>query len=91
MARYEKFFANKDDRNGKKQEEATGGLIPARFGFQHDTVLGMTYTLMPNLEVQMEYHWYQGAARLTPVVVPNAELNDEEYWEMWAVQLMYWF
>jgi len=88
---YEKFFANKDDRNGQELQASTGGSIAAYFGYQHDLTLGASIDFSSNLRLQLEHHWVQGAARLTPVVLPNVETNDEEYWQMWAAQLMYWF
>jgi len=91
LARFERFFANKDDKSGVVQEQATGGAIPAYFGFQHDKVLGLSYDLADNVRIQFEHHWVEGTARLTPVVLPNANINDEKYWNMWALQLMYWF
>lgn len=89
LARAERFFADKNDKNGKKREAQTGA--PSYFGFQHDFVLGMTYNLSNNAQIQFEHHWYQGTARLTPVVLPNGTINDSKNWQTWAVQFMYWF
>jgi len=89
LARAERFFANKHDKNGKQREEQTGA--PSYFGFQHDFVLGVTYNVSHNAQIQFEHHWYEGTARLTPVVLPNGLLNDSKNWQTWAVQLMYWF
>ncbi|NMP31764.1 hypothetical protein HII17_09330 [Thalassotalea sp. M1531] len=91
LARYEKFFANKDDKNGSGLEESSFGTIPSYFGYQHDAVLGVSIDFTSNLRLQLEHHWVEGTARLTPVVLPNAAINDEEHWQMWAAQLMYWF
>jgi len=91
LARYEDFYLNKDDKDGKKQEQNTGGLVPYYFGFHKDITLGLNYDITSNFSARMEYHWVRGAGRLTPVVVPNTQINDSEDWQMWAVQLMYWF
>lgn len=91
LARYEDFYVDKEDKNGKKLEEETGGLVPYYFGFHQDTTIGLNYDITSNFSVRAEYHWVQGAAKLTPVVVPNPEVNNTEDWSMWAVQLMYWF
>lgn len=91
LARFERFFANKDDKNGSKLTKATYGQIPSYFGYQHDITVGASFELYPNVRLQFEHHWVKGTARLTPVVVPNTVLNDEEHWQMWAAQLMYWF
>ncbi len=91
MARVERFYANKDDRDGDMLSASTGGTVPNYFAYQHDTVIGMTVDLAPNAQVQFEYHWFEGTARLTPVVVPNVVINDSKHWQTWAVQFMYWF
>lgn len=91
LARFERFWADKDDRNGKKFEASTFGVVPAYFGYQHDSVLGLTYDLHENMQIQFEHHWFEGTARLTPVVLPNPRINDKKHWQVWAVQFMYWF
>lgn len=91
LARYDYFYLDKDDKQGKKREEQSGGLIPAHFGYHRDATLGLSYDLSNNLRLRLEYHWLQGAARLTPVVLPNPQINDKSNWQLWAMQLMYWF
>jgi len=89
LARYEDFYLNKDDKDGKLLEQTTG--TPYYFGFHKDITLGLNYDITSNFSARMEYHWVKGAGRLTPIVVPNTQINDSEDWQMWAVQLMYWF
>jgi hypothetical protein len=91
LARYENFYNDKKDKNGKKLEESSGGLVPAYFGYHRDTTVGMTYDFSSNISLRLEYHWFQGAGRLTPVVLPNPQINDSKNWQLWAAQLMYWF
>ena len=91
LARIERFYVDKNDRDGTEREKATGGLIPAYFGFQDDITIGMHYNIAESVRIQMEYHKTAGTARLTPVVNPNVTVNNNEYWDMWAIQLMYWF
>lgn len=91
LGRFERFWADKDDRSGKKLESSTLGLVPSYFGYQHDVVLGLTYNLQENMQIQFEHHWFEGTARLTPVVVPNPKINASKHWRTWAVQFMYWF
>ncbi|MCW8831861.1 MAG: hypothetical protein OQK03_00895, partial [Colwellia sp.] len=91
LARYERFYANKDDKNGHDLEDSTQGLIPHYFGYQHDATFGLSYDLADNLRLQFEYHYIEGTARLTPVVLPNPQVNDNENWQLWAMHLMYWF
>lgn len=91
LARYENFYNDKNDKKGQKLEESTGGLVPAYFAYHRDTTIGMTYDFTSDLSLRLEYHWFQGAGRLTPVVLPNSQINDSKNWQLWAVQLMYWF
>lgn len=89
LARYENFYSDRDDKNGEKLEEETG--VPAYFGYHRDTTVGMSYDFSSNLRLRFEYHWFQGAGRLTPVVLPNPIVNNSKDWQLWALQLMYWF
>ncbi len=91
LARYESFYSDRDDKEGKKLEQETGGLVPAYFGYHKDSTLGLSYDFSSNLRLRLEYHWFQGAGRLTPVVLPNPRINSNESWQLWAIQLMYWF
>lgn len=91
LLRYERFYADKDDRNGQELENVTGGYIKHYFAYQHDITLGFSYDIVDNFRLQVEYHSVQGTARLTPVVFPNTEINNSEYWHLWAMQFMYWF
>jgi len=91
LARVEKYYANKNDKNGSKLEKSTAGAIPHYFGYQNDVTIGVTYQLAETMRIQVEHHWVQGTSRLTPIVMPNVEINDQERWNMWALQLMYWF
>jgi opacity protein-like surface antigen len=89
LARYEDFYLNEDDKDGKILEATTG--IPYYFAFHKDITLGLSYDVTSNVKIRAEYHWSSGAGRLTPVVLPNPAVNNSKNWEMWAVQLMYWF
>jgi len=91
LARYESFYSDKKDKDGEQLEQNTGGLVPAYFGYHRDATLGLSYDISSNLRLRLEYHWFQGAGRLTPVVLPNPIANANENWQLWAMQLMYWF
>ncbi len=91
LARYERFYNDKNDKNGEKLEAESGGFIPAYFAYHRDTTLGLSYDFSNNLRLRFEYHWFQGASRLTPVVFPNPIANNNKHWQLWAMQLMYWF
>jgi hypothetical protein len=89
--RYERFYVNKNDKNGSELEQNSGGLIPAYFGFHNDAMIGLSYDFSSNFRMNAEYHWMQGAARLSPVVQPDPIANDSKNWQVWAIQFMYWF
>jgi hypothetical protein len=91
LGRYERFYHDENDKNGEALEESSGGLVPAYFAYHRDTTVGMTYDFSSNISLRLEYHWFQGAGRLTPVVIPNSQINDSKNWQLWAAQLMYWF
>lgn len=91
LARYERFYNDKNDKNGKKLEASTDGFVPAYFGYHRDTTVGMSYDFSSDISLRVEYHWFQGAGRLTPVVLPNPQMNNSKNWQLWAAQLMYWF
>lgn len=91
MARYENFYNDRNDKKGQKLKEKTGGLVPDYFAYHKDTAVGMSYDFSSDFSLKVEYHWFQGAGRLTPVVLPTPQVNDSKNWQLWAVQLMYWF
>ncbi len=91
LVRYEDFYLDKEDKDGKQLEQNSSGQVPFYFGFHKDITLGLNYDITSNFSARMEYHWVNGTGRLTPVVAPNPSINSSENWQMWAVQLMYWF
>jgi hypothetical protein len=91
LARAEKFYLDKNDKNGVKFEQASGGLIPRYFAFQNELTFGFSYDIHAKLRVQFEQHFVQGTGRLNPIVLPNTQINDHKYWQVTALQLMYWF
>ena len=91
LARYERFYNDKNDKDGRKLEESTAGRVPAYFGYHRDSTVGLSYDFSSDISLRIEYHWFQGAGRLTPVVLPNPQINNSKNWQLWAAQLMYWF
>jgi len=91
LGRVERFYGNKDDRDGDMLEAGSGGFVPHYFAYQHTTTLGLSYDFKPNVRLQLENHWVRGTARLTPIIFPDPINNSKEDWQVWALQLMYWF
>lgn len=93
MFRYERYFANKNDKSGNELAALTLGMTPAYFGFQHDNTIGFSYDFdcQCNISLQLEHHWVKGTARLTPLIIPDPVANPNEHWQLTAVQLTHWF
>ena len=103
LTRYERFFADRDDKSGQGLELDSARLItvlpyqlnydkiPHYYAYQHDFTLGLDYQLSHQLKLQIEHHWIQGTARLTPLFSPDPVSNNREHWQVSAVQLTYWF
>ncbi|WP_206483256.1 hypothetical protein [Thalassotalea sp. G2M2-11] len=91
LARAERFYVDKDDKNGSQLAAGSFGLVPHYFAYQNDLTFGVYYDINASLRLQMEYHHIAGTARLTPIVMPDAQRNDQEDWNILAMQLMYWF
>ncbi len=91
LTRYEHYYGNKDDKHGVQLEKNSFGYVPHYFGYQHDSVLGVTYHLSTNMQIQLEHHWVKGTARLTPVVFPDPTVNYNKYWHISALQFITWF
>ncbi|WJG09518.1 TonB-dependent receptor [Aliiglaciecola sp. LCG003] len=90
-ARLDMFDLNRKDRDGKKRQMLSGGLVPAYFGYQDQVTLGASFNLAEDWRILAEFHRVKGAGRLAPVLQPNTLLNDRKYWNIWGIQLMYWF
>lgn len=91
LGRYERYYSNKDDKNGSVLEQNSFGTTPHYFGYQNDITVGLNYDLSSNMQVQLEYHYIKGTARLTPVLIPDPASNKKENWQVLALQFMYWF
>ena len=88
---YDMYVSDRNDRDGEKLEAATGGVIPAYFGYEKTATVGVQWDPRPNWRIQAEHHWVNGAGRLTSIPGPQNTPDTAEYWRMWAVQVMYWF
>jgi len=91
LARYDRFYADRNDKDGQDLEQKTGGLFPSYFNYQHDRTLGLSYDISDKTRLQFEYHYVEGTARLTPRLLPDFAINNNEHWNLWAIELMYWF
>lgn len=91
LVKYERYFANKRDKNGALLQQASFGTVPRYFAYQHDVTLGLSYSLADHFVIQLEHHWYDGTARLMPLFTPNPAVNNKAKWQLSALQFIYWF
>jgi hypothetical protein len=91
LARLDIYDRDRQNRDGKKIETLSQGLVPGYFGLMDQATAGITWKFAENIQIQAEYHKVKGTGRLAPIFSPDTVLNDSKYWDMWAVQLMYWF
>jgi len=90
LARYEEGFPDKDDRSGRKREAATGGLLPANFGFSKTFTAGIRWDINPYWMLRAEYAYNDGTFNLSGRENPDfAELA--RYWSLFSVQVAFRF
>ncbi len=88
---YDTYDNDRNDRDGKLLEQSTGGAVPAYFGYQDTTTIGLRWDIAPKWRLQGEYHWVEGATRVVSLLNLNVAEQADENWDMWSLQLMYWW
>lgn len=88
MLRHDLFYRDKNDRNGRRFQAATG--LPAHNMFARDWTLGLRWDATPNLMLRAEYHYVNGTGWLPGPDNP-AFFSREQYWNMWLFQAAYRF
>lgn len=91
LVSYDTYTLNKDDPDGQRLEQQTGGLIPAYYSYQDTVAVGLRWDIAPRWRLQAEHHWVDGAGRSTGLLLPQHTQSTQPEWRMWAVQLMHWF
>ncbi|MEN8128589.1 MAG: hypothetical protein ABFS45_00050 [Pseudomonadota bacterium] len=86
MLRYDQLIWNRDDRNGKEFEEATG--IPAHIRFAKDWAVGIRWDVTTTFMLRAEYHLIDGTGWLSQL--ENQE-GTEKRWDMLAILAAYRF
>lgn len=85
--RYDVYYSDKNDKDGKQYQQSTGR--PDHNRFAYDTTFGVRYELNKNWLISMEYHRVKGTAWL-----PSAENNltqAKESWDLFSAQISYKF
>ena len=88
---YDTYVNDVNDRDGKRLEQLSNGAVPAYFGYQDTTTLGLRWDIAPKWRLQGEYHWVEGATRVVSLLDRNVAEQADKNWQMWSLQLMYWW
>ena len=88
MLRYDAFYRDQDDKNGRRFQAATG--LPAHGMFIRDWTLGLRWDVTPNLMLRTEYHHVNGTGWLPGPDNPDL-IDREQRWNMWLFEAAYRF
>jgi hypothetical protein len=90
LARYDAFFVNRDDRNGRRAAAQTGS--PRHRFFAKDWMLGTRWEFARNFLVAAEYHYIDGTAWLSARDNPDLVTGGgKRRWELFALMLSFRF
>lgn len=90
MMRYDYGVADRDDRDGTKFSESTGGFFPAHYGFSKILTAGLRWDISSHWMARLEYSYNQGTYILSERENPLMQ-NTQTYWNMVAAQLSFRF
>lgn len=82
VGRYDVFYADRKDKNGKKFQANTG--YPAYSQFAKDLTIGLRYYVNPSFLLAAEYHYINGTAWLLPLQEKPNPFDLEQYWHLFA-------
>jgi hypothetical protein len=71
VLRYDVLYLDRDDRDGKKREAATGGARTAHSRFAKDLTIGVRWDVVPNFLLRFEYHNVNGTAWISDLENPD--------------------
>ena len=64
VLRYDVLHLNRDDRDGKKMSQMTGGLVPSYRFYARDLTAGIRWEFAKNFLLAADYHYVNGTAWL---------------------------
>jgi hypothetical protein len=88
MLRYDVLWWDTDDRDGKRFEAATGGLVAAHSRFAKDWTIGIRWDITPSIMVRAEYHNVDGTGWVSDLDNPG---GTKRYWNLFALLAAYRF
>ena len=83
ILRYDVFYNNRDDRDGKKFEANT--LYPAHTQFAKDWTIGLRYYINSSFLVAAEYHYINGTVWIAPLQDNSNPFDLEQRWHLFAI------
>ena len=86
ILRYEEGFSDRNDRNGKKQSEMTGGLTPPFDFYSKILTAGARWDILPNLMLRVEYQRHKGTFAASIRENPDPSRLHED-WDVFAASI----
>lgn len=83
ILRYDVFYNDRNDKNGKKFEAKT--LYPAYTQFAKDLTVGFRYYVDPTFLIAAEYHYVNGTVWLVPFQDNPSIFDLEKHWHLFAL------
>lgn len=94
LLRYDVFFADRNDRNGKEfvqwREDNNLTPRPAHSRFARDLTVGLRWNITPQIMARFEYHYINGTGWISGLDNPNVASTVKE-WDLFAAQLSFRF
>lgn len=90
LLRYDAYFFDKNDRDGKQFALFDPLRRPAHSRFAKDWTIGLRWSVTPNFSVWAEYHRVDGTGWLPPLDNVNPS-NTERYWDLISIMASYRF
>jgi Phosphate-selective porin O and P len=94
LLRYDVFFADRNDRNGKEyvqwQQDNNLTPRPAHSRFARDLTVGLRWNITPQIMARFEYHYINGTGWLSGLDNSVSSATVKE-WDLFAAQLSFRF
>lgn len=91
MLRYGKIITDNNDRKGKEFAASSSANIPAFSQFTNNFTSGVSWQISDNWRVDIEGHYFEGTAVISPMVKTDTNQNSNKYWQLWTLQASYSF
>jgi len=89
MLGYGKYYVDDDDKSGSQYQLSTG--MPAFSRYSHDLSTGIKWKVSSNWLINVEGHFFEGTAAISPIIKLDHSANNKKHWQLWSVQASYSF